>query len=61
MKSGLEKRLTSEQGVTQKPLTSLEFIPAVICSENGKSPGNPVVELTTPKGTINLSEGTNKN
>ncbi|MEH2292705.1 hypothetical protein [Nostoc sp.] len=28
---------------------------------NGKSPGNPVVELVTSNGTINLSEGTNKN
>ncbi len=27
----------------------------------GKSLGNPVVELATPKGTNNLSEGTNKN
>ncbi|MCC5645001.1 hypothetical protein LC607_19065 [Nostoc sp. CHAB 5824] len=27
----------------------------------GKSPGNPAVELATSNGTINLSEGTNKN
>ncbi|MEH2380494.1 MAG: hypothetical protein V7K27_24225 [Nostoc sp.] len=29
--------------------------------DNGKSPGNLVVESATPNGTINLSEGTNKN
>ncbi|MBD2243363.1 hypothetical protein [Nostoc sp. FACHB-888] len=28
---------------------------------NGKSLGNPVVEVATSNGTINLSEGTNKN
>jgi hypothetical protein len=26
-----------------------------------KSLGNPMVEMATPNGTINLSEGTNKN
>ncbi|MDZ8066712.1 MAG: hypothetical protein RMY64_14005 [Nostoc sp. DedQUE08] len=53
-----------------------ELIPAASPFYSGKSPGNPVVELTTPNGTtphattggtpatqwlINLSEGTNKN
>ncbi|MBD2535749.1 hypothetical protein H6G97_42900 [Nostoc flagelliforme FACHB-838] len=28
---------------------------------SGKSLGNPVVKLATSNGTINLSEGTNKN
>ncbi|WP_324976604.1 hypothetical protein [Nostoc sp.] len=28
---------------------------------NGKSPGNPMVKVATSNGTINLSEGTNKN
>uniref|UniRef100_A0A8J7A8B8 Uncharacterized protein n=1 Tax=Desmonostoc muscorum LEGE 12446 TaxID=1828758 RepID=A0A8J7A8B8_DESMC len=27
----------------------------------GKSQGNPVVEMAASNGTINLSEGTNKN
>ncbi|WP_334783083.1 hypothetical protein [Nostoc sp.] len=38
-----------------------ELIPAAFVVDSGKSPGNPVVESTTPNGTINLSEGTNKN
>ncbi|MHC0067476.1 hypothetical protein ACWATR_32010 [Nostoc sp. UIC 10890] len=61
MKQSLEKRLISEQGATQKPLIPLELIPAVKDITNGKSQGNPVVELATSKGTINLTEGTNKN
>ena len=61
MKQSLEKRLIRRQGATQKPLTSLETIPAVILYKNGKSPGNPAVELATSKGTINRSEGTSKN
>jgi hypothetical protein len=28
---------------------------------NGKSSGNPTVKMATSNGTINLSEGTNKN
>jgi len=76
MKPSLKKRLICRQGATQKSLTPLEFIPAEPASSNGKSPGNPVVELATSNGTtphattggtpatqwlINLSEGTNKN
>jgi hypothetical protein len=62
VKSGLEKQLTIKQGVTKKiPDFTGELIPAVLQPRNGKSPGNLVVEVTTPKGTINLSEGTNKN
>ncbi|MHC5779140.1 hypothetical protein [Nostoc sp.] len=49
------------KGATQKPLTPLEIIPAEHQAGIGKSPGNPVVELATSNGTINLSEGTNKN
>ncbi|MBX9256246.1 hypothetical protein H1Q63_20325 [Desmonostoc muscorum CCALA 125] len=30
-------------------------------ANNGKSLGNPTVKLATSNGTINLSEGTNKN
>jgi hypothetical protein len=44
----------------QKP-TSLELIPAASSSYSGKSLGNPMVELATPKGTNNRTEGTNKN
>ena len=41
--------------------TSLEIIPAEFLTNIGKSPGNPVVKLAPPKGTINLTEGTKKN
>lgn len=44
-----------------KPPTSLEPIPATQSRSSGLSPGNPVVELATPNGTINLTEGTKKN
>ena len=61
MKQSLEKQPITEQGVTQNSLTSLEIIPAASDTNSGKSPGNPAVEVATPNGTINLSEGTNKN
>jgi len=61
MKQSLEKQLTPGQGRNAKPLTPLEIIPAEHEGSSGKSPGNPVVELATSNGTINLSEGTNKN
>ncbi len=61
MKQSLRKRPIQRQGATLKPLTSLELIPAEYEPSNGKSPGNPMVEAATPNGTINLSEGTNKN
>lgn len=48
-------------GHNTKTPTTLEPIPAVHKSSNGKSPGNPMVEVATPNGTTNLSEGTNKN
>jgi hypothetical protein len=35
--------------------------PAVYVFDNGKSLGIPMVELATPNGTNNLTEGTNKN
>ncbi|MEH2298131.1 MAG: hypothetical protein V7K88_03430 [Nostoc sp.] len=44
-----------------KTLTTLHKIPPHRKGNSGKSPGNPIVEMTTPNGTINLSEGTNKN
>ncbi|MEH2091022.1 hypothetical protein [Nostoc sp.] len=61
MKQSLEKRLTLGKGRNSKPLISLEFIPAEQAHSIGKSQGNPVVKLATSNGTINLSEGTNKN
>lgn len=45
----------------QENLTSLELIPAAFDINSGKSLGNSVVELAPPKGTNNLTEGTNKN
>jgi hypothetical protein len=41
--------------------TPLEIIPAEYRNNIGKSPGNPVVKMAPPKGTINLTEGTKKN
>ncbi|MHC5672385.1 hypothetical protein [Nostoc sp.] len=61
MKQSLEKRLNFKAGRNTKSLTSLELIPAEHALNIGKSLGNPAVELATSKGTINLSEGTNKN
>lgn len=37
------------------------MIPAACPFNSGKSPGYSVVELATPNGTNNLTEGTNKN
>jgi len=48
-------------GHNTKSLTSLETIPAAFLADSGKSLGNPAVELATPNGTNNLTEGTNKN
>ena len=46
-----------------KPSILLETnrIPAEFVCNNGKSPGNPVVEMAAPNGTNNLTEGTKKN
>src|SRR4028119_2433275 len=48
-------------GTQTKLPTPLEFIPAEFLLNIGKSPGNPVVKLAPPKGTINLTKGTKKN
>jgi|GEM_PF-5263317 len=76
MKQSLEKRLNNRQGATQYPRPHWSSFPPNKILSNGKSPGNPVVELATSNGTtphattggtpamqwlINLSEGTNKN
>jgi hypothetical protein len=44
-----------------KTSTLLEIIPAAPATSSSKSPGNSVVELATPNGTNNLTEGTKKN
>ncbi|MEH2282040.1 MAG: hypothetical protein V7K90_12055 [Nostoc sp.] len=60
VKQSLEKQPISEQGATKNPdLTGIHSRRNEL--RNGKSLGNPVVGLATPNGTINLSEGTNKN
>ena len=61
MKQSLQKQPTLERGTTNKTPTSLEINPAAFLFNSGKSPGKPVVELATPNGTNNLTEGTNKN
>ena len=61
MKQSLEKQPRNKQGTNKKTLTSLELIPAENTSISGKSPGVPMVEVATPKGTNNLTEGTKKN
>ena len=48
-------------GHNENPPTSLETIPAAYFPNSGKSLGNPVVEVATPKGTNNRTGGTNKN
>ncbi|MEH1938289.1 MAG: hypothetical protein V7L14_32215 [Nostoc sp.] len=62
MKQSLKKRLIRQAGRNAKipDLTGASFPPNKI-SVTAKSLGNPVVELATSNGTINLSEGTNKN
>jgi hypothetical protein len=40
--------------------TGASFPPHFL-TNSGKSQGNPVVEMAPPKGTNNLTEGTNKN
>jgi hypothetical protein len=64
MKQSLKKQPSQKQVTTLttvRSLTSLEFIPAASVKNSSQSLGNPVVELATSKGTINLTEGTNKN
>jgi hypothetical protein len=57
MKQSLKKQPRQKQitMLTQvRNLTSLESIPAASVKNSSKSLGNPVVELATSKGTINL-------
>lgn len=50
-------------GAGHRPISRLywSFIPAEYLFNIGKSLGYPAVKLATPKGTINLTEGTKKN
>jgi len=59
----IEPRKVTYPGAGHRLLIStlLEFIPAESFYNIGKSPGNPVVKVAPPKGTINLTEGTKKN
>ena len=60
MKQSLEKRPTWKRVTTITP----DFIgdnPAAYSVNSGKNPGVPMVEMATPNGTINLTEGTKKN
>ncbi len=61
MKTEPTKATYVQAGHNNKTPTSLELIPATHPLSSGKSPGNPVVELAPPKGTNNLTGGTNKN
>ncbi|PHM11115.1 hypothetical protein [Nostoc sp. 'Peltigera malacea cyanobiont' DB3992] len=62
MKQSLEKQPIKIAGRnTKTPDYTGESIPAAFFLDSGKSQGNPVVGLATSNGTINLSEGTNKN
>jgi hypothetical protein len=55
------KATYAQAGHNIKNPTSLEIIPAAYGAHSGMSQGNPVVEMATPKGTNNLTGGTNKN
>jgi hypothetical protein len=57
-----EPRKVTYSGAGHRPNPdSTGIIPAEFEINIGKSPGNPVVKLAPPKGTINLTEGTKKN
>ena len=56
------KKVTYQEAGPRLPTqTLLEIIPAESWADIGKSLGNPVVKLATPKGAKNLTEGTKKN
>lgn len=58
-----EPRKTTQElaGHNTKTLTPLEIIPAASRFNSGKSLGDSVVGVATPKGTNNLTVGTKKN
>lgn len=51
MKLSLEKQPRGKQGVTFKNPDLIGDIPTASLDNSGKSLGNPMVELATPKGT----------
>jgi hypothetical protein len=53
VKQSLEKQPTRERDTTSKPRLHWSQFPPQFYIANGKSPGNPVVEMATPNGTIN--------
>ncbi|MBD2527995.1 hypothetical protein [Nostoc sp. FACHB-133] len=62
MKQSLEKQLRMKQGATAiTPDLTGDNSRRILLLNIGKSLGNPVVELATSNGTINPTEGTNKN
>ena len=63
VKQSLKKQPRPKRGAVQNPRLHWKqaAFPPCHFDNNGKSLGNPVVELATPKGTNNLTEGTNKN
>jgi len=61
VKPSLKKQPISERGTILKPRLHWRSFPPHTLDHSGKSLGNPVVEVATPNGTINLTEGTNKN
>jgi hypothetical protein len=64
VKQSLEKQPTLERGADRQIPDSIgdkTAFPPKHYRVNGKSLGNPMVEMATPKGTNNLTGGTNKN
>jgi hypothetical protein len=49
-----------QAGRNSKTPTSLKTIPAVFSWDNGKSPGDSVVEVATPKGAKQSNRGNEK-
>ena len=62
-KGETEPRKVTYLGAGHRPTSRLYWssFPPNFLFNIGKSPGNPVVKLAPPKGTINLTEGTKKN
>ena len=58
-----EPKKVTYLGAGHRPNSRLHWslFPPNFSVDIGKSPGNPVVKLAPPKGTINLTEGTKKN
>lgn len=63
VKPSLKKQPTSDAGHNTKPPDLIgeklirEAFPPHFCPDRGKSQGNPMVELATPKGTQQSDQG----